>query len=733
MENNVQQASTLARAIRIAIAVSAFGACTAAVAGTQSEPPQAASSETPQVTTMEEVNVTAQRRRQNIQEVPIAVSVISPAVLDTQRIESVSDIGKLVPSMNITRSGKVPSIFLRGIGNNSASPGQEQNIALYVDGVYYPSLSADVFSFDNLERIEVLRGPQGTLFGRNSTGGVIQIVTQDPTQDTEGRFSAGYGNYDLKQASAFISGGIADNLAANFGVRWSDQGEGWGRNVYDGKDVNLGRDVSVRTKVVFTPEDGTKLTLGGFYSRTAQDFGSSRQMLPGTPTLPPGFDSIDFTGSIYDRNANYPSLDTTKQHGANLRLDQNVGFADLVSISAYMVTDATQRSDVDQSPIDRLHVESLDRTRSFSQEVQLQSRPDSPFQWVTGLYYFNATAGNIPQQQAGSLIGVGTYRDIWGIQKTESYSGFGQATFPVFDDLTKLTLGLRYTADDKSLKGRIETPAGVTTTASASDDWNNLTYRVALDRQLTDKTLAYASVSTGFKSGVYNVVSITSPPVAPEHLTDYEIGMKTELFDRRLRLNTAAFYYDYKDIQLLRQLGPTTLIQNAANAQLYGLEVEATAAPVDGLMLNLGLSLMKDKYLNFKDAVANTPGSDGLGVTRIFDATGNKLQRTPGSTVNFGVDYTWRTSVGGFGAGVNAYYNGGFFWDPENRLKQKAYTLADANLRWHSSESGLQVQLWAKNIFDKQYYSYVTSSRGSPDTGAPGAPRTFGISFSYDL
>ena len=384
MKNNVQRKPTLARAIRLGLVLSAFGAACPAIADTQVQEQQQPSEEALKVTAMKEVSVTAQRRRQNIQEVPITVSVISPATLDTQRIETVADIAKLVPSLNITRSGKVPSIFLRGIGNNSASPGQEQNIAIYVDGVYYPSLSADVFSFDNLERIEVLRGPQGTLFGRNSTGGVIQIVTQDPTQETEGRFSLGYGNYDFKQASAFVSGGIADNIAANFGVRWSDQGEGWGKNVFNGQDVNLGHDVSMRTKVVFTPTDETKISLGGFYSRTAQDFGSSRQMLPGTLTLPPSFGSIGFTGSIYDRNANYPSLDTTKQHGANLRVEQNVGFANLVSISAYQLTDATQRSDVDQSPIDRLYVESLDRTRSFSQELQLQSKADSSFQWVTG-------------------------------------------------------------------------------------------------------------------------------------------------------------------------------------------------------------------------------------------------------------------------------------------------------------------------------------------------------------
>lgn len=724
--------NVLSRSIRTLIALGLAGvACPAwaeADAPDVTEPPG-------EPTSMDEVVVTAQRRTQNLQEVPIAVSVVSAKTLDTLRVQDVNDVGKLVPSLTVTRSGKAPTIFLRGIGNNSFSPGQEQNIATYVDGVYYPSISANVFSFDNLERIEVLRGPQGTLFGRNSTGGVIQIVTQDPTQDTYGRIGASVGNFDYGQASAFVSGGLSENLAANLAVRWSDQSDGWGTNVFNGQDVNLGRDYSARTKFVYTPAEATKLSFGGFYSRTVQDFGSSRQMLPGTPRLPPSFGSIEFTGSIYDRNANFPSVDTTTQWGANARLDQELSFANFVSITAYHVTEVTQQSDVDQSPIDRVNVVSLDRTRSLSQEFQLQSLPERPVQWVAGFYYFKADAGNIPQRQGGALMApFGGWRDIWGEQDTDSYALFGQTSFPLFDDRTELTLGARYTIDEKSFRGRIETAAaGLTTSASDSADWNNMTYRIALDREFTDDVMGYASISTGFKSGVYNVVNITAPPVDPEKLTSYELGLKTSLLDRRLQLNTSVFYYDYQDLQLLRLVGATTLIQNASDAELYGLEIEARAMPIDGLTLNLGVSLIHSEYVDFPNAVANTPGADGLGVTRYFDASGNRLQRTPRSTINLGVDYAWHTGAGEFGIGASAYRNGGFYWEPENRLKQDAYTIVDAGLRWRSSSNGLGVQLWAKNLLDEEYYAYVTSSSGSPDTGAPGAPRTYGISVSYDF
>ena len=731
--NNVKRSSALVVAVRQGLFLSVLGLSMPALAAPQEaaeNPPSDASGEGD---TLGEVVVTAQRRNQNIQDVPLAVSVISPAALDKLKIEDIQDIGRQVPSLTVSRSGKAPSIFMRGIGNNSFSPGQEQNIATYVDGVYYPSISANVFSFDNLERIEVLRGPQGTLFGRNSTGGVIQIVTKDPTQDPHGRLSVGYGNYDTTEISAFVSGGLSENLAANLGVRWHDQGEGWGTNVFDGSDVNMGRDVSARTKFVYTPSELTKITLGGFYSRTTQDFGSSRQMFPGAPTLPPSFGSISFTGSIYDRNANYPSWDRTEQTGVNLRWEQDLGFANLVSTSAHHVTEVTQQSDVDQSPIDRLHVEALDRTRSLSQEFQLQSKPESPIQWVGGFYYFTAEAGNIPQLQGGTLLAASGDRRIYGVQDTNSYSLFGQTTFPVFDDKTKLTLGARYTLDKKDFSGRIETGAGVISSASDSAEWDNVTYRVALDRDLNANTLAYASISTGFKSGVYNVVSITAPPVDPELLTSYEFGIKSDVLDKRLRLNAAAFYYDYRDIQLLRLLGATTLVQNAANAEIYGMEIEAIAKPIDGLTLNLGLSLLHSEYTDFTDAVANTPGSNGLGVTRFFDATGHELQRAPGSTANAGIDYSWQSSAGYYSVGGSVYRNGGFYWDPENRLEQAPYTLADAYLRWNSATNGLQVQLWAKNLFGKEYYAYATSSSGSPDTGAPGAPRTYGVTISYDF
>ncbi len=743
MSRQCQGRIALSRSIRTIIALGVIGAAGSAPAAQlmdvedaqDAQDTQDATDSPKEVTSLDQIVVTAQRRTQNLQEVPIAVSVISAKTLDTLRVQDVADVGRLVPSLTVTRSGKAPTIFIRGIGNNSFSPGQEQNIATYVDGVYYPSMSANVFSFDNLERIEVLKGPQGTLFGRNSTGGVIQIVTQDPTQEAYGRVGATHGNYDYRQASAFVSGGLSDNLAANVAIRWSDQGDGWGTNIFNGEDVNLGRDYSARTKFVYTPGESTKISAGGFYSRTVQDFGSSRQMLPGTPMLPPSFGSIRFSGSIYDRNANYPSVDTTTQWGANVKVDHELNFANFVSISAYHVTEVSSLADIDQSPIDRTHVIWQDRTRSLSQEFQLQSLPEQPVQWVAGLYYFTADAGNIPQRQAGDLMAAfGGWRDIWGEQNTDSYALFGQTTFPLFDDATELTLGARYTTDDKSFKGRIETAAaGVTTRTRDQADWQNVTYRIALDRRFADNVMGYASIGTGFKSGVYNVVNITAAPAQPEKLTSYELGLKTDFYDSRLRLNSSLFYYDYTDLQLLRLVGATTTIQNAADAELYGLEIEARAVPMEGLTLNLGLSLIHSEYVDFPDAVANTPGANGLGVTRVFDASGNRLQRTPGSTLNFGVDYAWHTDAGEFGIGASIYRNGGFYWEPENRLEQDAYTLVDAGFRWRSSRNGLGVQLWAKNLLDEEYYAYVTSSSGAPDTGAPGAPRTYGVSISYDF
>lgn len=699
----------------------AAGNCNAALAQNSSDD---------QAQTSDDIVVTAQRRDQRLQDVPVAVTAIGGEDLVSRRIENVTDLNRAVPSLNVQRTTKVPVIFLRGIGNNSSSPGQEQNVAVYVDGVYYPSLSASVFSFDDLERIEVLKGPQGTLFGRNATGGVIQVVTRDPGQTSEGRVALGYGNFETLQASGFLSGGLSEDLAASLSVRYSNQRDGWGTNVFDGGEVNKGKDFSARLKTVFTPADATKLTLTAGYSRSRSDFGTSRQILAGTPTLPPSFGSIRFNGNIYDRNANYPSQDTIAILSGAIRIDQKIGDLNLVSITAGQRTKATSFADVDQSPIDRLHVIQHDITRSASQELQLQSGSGSAVQWVAGFFYFYSRAGNEPQRQEGSLIGANNYRDIYGTQTTNSYSLFGQATLPLMAGLN-LTAGGRYTIDEKSFAGRIETPAGVTSRANDKNEWKRFDFRIGLDGRLSDDVLLYANVATGFKSGVYNVVSIAAPPVSPEKLTSYEAGIKSDWFGGSLRVNASGFYYDYRNLQLLRQLGTAFVLQNAASAEIYGLEVETQLKLSRALSFSGGLSLIHSEYGHFPDAAANTPGANGLGVQGVIDATGNRLQRTPNLTLNLGVNYAVPLSSGEliFSGGIS--HNGGFYWETDNRLYQKAYTLLDAGIRYSPDAGGLEVQLWIKNLAKEKYYSYVTSSNGSPDTGAPGAPRTFGATIGY--
>lgn len=296
-------------------------------------------------------------------------------------------------------------------------------------------------------------------------------------------------------------------------MRISDQRDGWGRNVFTGDDVNRGKDVIARGKIVARPFDTTKASLSAQYSRSVADFGTSRQILPSTPTLPASFGSIAFNGNIYDRNANYPSRDRIEQYGAAARIDQGIGALSLVSISAYQHVLAQSLADVDQSPIDRLHVEQRDVTRSFSQELQLQSNPSSDVQWVAGLFYFHAKAGNEPQRQAGTLIAT-AYRDIFGTQTTDSYSVFGQASIPVLER-THITLGGRYTIDDKSINGRIVTPTATSSVTAGQREWKKFDYRIGIDHKLSDDALIYATIATGFKSGVYNVVSITTPPVSP--------------------------------------------------------------------------------------------------------------------------------------------------------------------------------------------------------------------------
>jgi iron complex outermembrane recepter protein len=679
-----------------------------------------------------EIVITAQRRSENLQTVPIAVTVLNADALESKGVQTTDDLNLLVPGLHVSRNTSTGVIFIRGIGTNSVNPGIEPPIAFYTDGVYAAGAYSDIASFSNLDHIEVLKGPQGTLFGRNSTGGLVNIITKDPSEEFSGHITGGYGNYDTTEGNLYLTGPIATGLAADISLYGIDQGDGWGRNFTTGRDVNYRDEAAARTKWQYKPSEDTTFTFAADYARTVSDWGNVGQPLPGLPTPPVAtWPGAVFRGSIYDATGNVVAKDTITNYGGYFRIDHNLGAVRIVDTSAYRLTQRISLQDLDQTSVSTTAgLYGPDITQTFSQELQFLSPQSSYIQWIAGLYYFNANAGAKPLTIFGPALGAAQYERIYDSINTNSYSGFAQTTIPLFSPQTQLTLGVRYTEDLKSIFGTIDTASAHLGAVTGHDSWGDLTYRAALQRQLTPTVLAYVSTSTGFKSGTYNASNPLQPPVSPEKLTAYEAGLKTELADRRIRLNLSGFYYDYSDLQLTQIEGTTTILSNAAKAKIYGGEVEGEADIVHNLAITYGVSLLHSEYTSFKNAVSYvTSPTTGLGVPTPTNETGNELQRTPNENFDLGFDYTLPTSVGEFGLNGTYAYNGAFYFDPDNQYRQGGYGLVDGELRWQPDGGRYRVRAWVKNALDKQYYALIRTGSGIPPDGFPGAPRTFGVSF----
>lgn len=690
---------------------------------------------------IQDIVVTAQRRSERLQDVPIAVTAVSGDDLLARGLNSATDLNMATPNLNVNRTVKTQIVYLRGVGNNSASPGQEQNVAIYVDGVYYPSMAANVFSFNNVERIEVLRGPQGTLFGRNTTGGLIQVVTKDPTDDLSGDFQAGYGNFDTYMASAYISGGVTDTLRADFALQYSNQRDGWGKNLVTGSDVYRGRDLNLRSKIVFEPNDMTKFTLSGIYFNAKSDF-TSRTVQPCAPRLGgldcvpipsdiPGFGNLPYTG-FYNTQSGLDIFERTRLRTLSLRYDQDIGFARLVNTSAYQKTKSYLQLDGDGVPAYQRISLWTDITESFSNEVQLLSPEGSSFDWIAGVFFFWSKAGSQPLQQTTPT----TSQSIFSSTSTHSFSGFAQVGIPLGEN-TRLTAGARYTIDKKSLTARIVNDvSGVTTNyPTRRETFSDPTFKVSLDHHLSPDALLYASISTGFKSGLYNTSSPTAPPVDPEKITSYELGAKLDLFDRRFRLNTAFFYYDYRDLQLIGYDGRTTFLQNASNAEIYGAEADFNAVLTDQFSFRGSAGYTHGRYTDFPGAQSNSNVNPVTGVTTSIpaglDASGNHLGRTPTFTGNVGFDYSVPVSFGAVDLSGTFYHNSGFAWDVDNRLKEKAYQLLNMSATWTSKDEAFNVRLWADNILGTKYCAAQQSGNATLDQCSAAAPRTYGVVFGF--
>jgi iron complex outermembrane receptor protein len=677
-----------------------------------------------------EIVVTAQKRSENIQSVPIAITAITDKALQAHGIQNAFDLNEVVPALNITRNVSSPLIYTRGVGVISATPGNENTTAIYVDGVYYMAPVSSIFSFSNIERIEALKGPQGTLFGRNAVGGLISVITRDPRHETAGNVSVDYGNFDTVSTKGYLTTGLSDNVAADIAFYTSQQGSGWGHNLVTGNDVYSRDESSLRTKILFTPSADWRITLTGDYSFASDDIGVAKQPIRGT-FVPGGYGA---PASIWDVAEGVDPFAKIRNFGGSVRVEHSLSWADLVSLTAYR--DSAIHSFFDQVAGRTVQtILRLDPDGAWwgTQELQLQAPAGNKIQWIVGLYYLDADAYYDPLLQGPSA--TGPFNAVNSRQSTESVAGYAQASLPIFET-TNLTVGARETRDERRARGYVRLANGtVLNNADLSHTWESPTWRIALDQRLAPDITGYVSYSRGFKSGVYNATALspTLKPVNPETLDAFEGGVKSELFDSRVRLNVAAFYYNYKNQQLQLSLGQGILqFLNAADSHMYGGEVEGEARISERLHVQAGVSYLHARYSRFPDAPCTTPLPNGGNVLFPCNAAGKDMLRAPDSTANVSADYTVPVRGGSLTASANYYYNNGYFGDSGNTVRQPSYSLLNAQLAYGDSSGHWDAKLWGRNLANKAYYTFIAAGGPIGDTGTPGPPRTYGLTVGYN-
>ncbi|MBW4332129.1 TonB-dependent receptor [Stakelama sp. CBK3Z-3] len=712
-----------------------------------------------------DIVVTAQKRDENAQDVPIAITALDTKSLISAGVTGTEDLKAAIPSLNVTTAiGGVGLPRIRGIGATGQGPGIENPVAVYVDGVYYAAQFGILQSLFDTQQVTVLKGPQGTLFGRNATGGLIQITTRGPdfTPTASARF--GYGNYDTVSSAAYISLPISNSLAFSVSGQYENQGEGYGKNLYTGNDVQTHRNWAMRGKLLWEPTDATKVLLEG-------DFNGNNAVDPafinfGSNTLGQNVPSfIESMGGDPQRDiyADVDPISRARGGGVALTVEHDFGGVSLKSISAWRRSSLRSYFDPDGSAVPYIVIDNRYRDEQYTQEINLVSDGDGPFKWVLGGFYMHDKAGQEPFSRTTGIYVFGNngYADEVNSSTLDSVAAFADGTYAI-DDSTNITAGLRFTYDDRdysayevSYNGNIPGSTPVQSDTQTGDDtFQRVTWRVSVDHRFSPELMTYVSYNRGFRSGAYVLGQLPPPELSPEIVDQFEAGFKSDLFDRRLRFNMSGFYIDQSSIQVMQIVSGVQNIYNANGAEIWGADADFNLSITDDFTLFGGASYTHARYKGFTNAIFSVPyplpagfvipagqtcqgtfgnpyAQVGGNCLLIGDASGNKLQNTPTFTASAGANYDIETGIGRFTLSGNFYHNSGFVGTPDERVVQAAYNLLNASVTWHLDDK-VYITAWGRNLTDEFYRSQIGASN-SGDNGYSGPPRTYGVNIGFDF
>ncbi len=738
---------------------------------------------------LEEVIVTTQKRAEPLQSLPLAVTAISGEELSNMGITDIKGVTERTPgfTMGSFNAGQ-PQLYIRGIGSNEDSPAGDQSVIVFVDEVYIGrSAGMDVDLFD-LERVEVLRGPQGTLFGKNVVGGAVSMITTKPSEEAVMKFEAGIGNFQAMNFRGLVSGELADNVFGKVSFS-SRRRDGYVESraadypqffdpatVFDLDDVqqsDLNTD-SVRGHLRFTPSSELEINVSANFSRMDQA-GPGRHFIGAADgssiwhtaesQLIANYDDEIHTNVAED--AGFSKIDIS---GVTARIDYDFPAFTFTSLSSFRKVESKISNLIFGTPGQTNLLLSnggapllggsnpyTDDSDTYTQEFRFTSTGDGKLQWVAGLYYLqeqtvrNETSpiGVFGSDGAGGSIPFVPIGDGGGFgdNTTDSYAIFGQFSYAITDRLS-LSVGGRQTWEEKDYLS-IGTPtplAGARDyTLNLSEDWSEFTPKVTIDYQFTDDAFVYFTYSEGFKSGGFpgggGNVEIASTGFDPEEAILYELGAKTEWFDNRFRLNIAAFQTDYTDLQILQLLVPldadpndpgNLITQNAADAEINGVEIEFTFAPIDNLIIQGSYTALDTEFSDFFIPAGFRAPSTAGGAAP--DRTGNSLRNAPESAYNILVRYEQELGNGGaMRYQVDHRYKDETVQDPDELeiAKVPEYDVTDFRISYLSPEDQYQVTLWMKNAFDEDYFLHNFPVQGS-GFATPAMPRSYGVTFSWN-
>ncbi len=712
---------------------------------------------------IEEIKVTAQRREESVQDVPIAITVADEEFLRRNDIRTIQDLGGAAPGLVTTNTvgyGAAP-ITIRGIGgaNGGGNFFNDEPVAIYIDDVYVGRLTSTVLDLVDIESIQILRGPQGTLYGRNSTAGALLITTQRPTDELSAYVTGSYTSLNEWRANAAVSGRITDTLAGRIAIGYQDR-EGFINNLVTGDEIGGSEDLTLRGSLTWTPTDRLDATLILEYQDRETEFATLAvgNVAPGLPSNP-FIRRDDFYQLLDDNDFNLNDPSTTENEAFNVTLQTNydLGWGRIESITAYRDSEINGRQDSDSTQFTLFNNNGGIDGQQFSQELRLASQYDIPFNYVAGVFFFRESIDQpFVINNFQGLFGLGTNAVFDAEQTTNAFAAFIDGTYDVTNWFS-ITAGVRVSYEEKDFSNdQIVTtiaegffpPAMATLPAGSvfvdpplfedSADFTDISPRIVAEVRPRDNLLIYGSFSQGFKSGGFNGFGLT-PAFDEEEINAFEAGVKSEFFNRTLRTNVAGFFYDYKDLQL-RLPVPTggVNIQNVGDSEIYGVEGEVTYQPTENWRFFASAAWLDTEIT--EGTLPSIPDDllflIGAPIPLIEeDVSGNELTRSPEYSAFLSAEYTdtindcyrWTLSATARLQGsvffLETNQDRGTFRNSDWQEYAIRFTFADIEDRW-------AVSVFGENVTNERYITQVTALGGFPNASV-NEPAKVGVEATF--